>query len=198
MSQPQRNRIFSFQDDHQSRYRWLLATPVSRMAASAADALLTLLAAAPAGWLLYARFGKAAWPPDWAAWGAYLTASPALMAASALCLLYFAAQVVLLARCGQSFGKRLAGIRIVRTDGKAAGWVHAWVLRSLVFVLLWVAVAGTVLRLLGLDDNFNPYELLWIPYVFNFAMLYNLHDNNRTLQDKLAGTAVVEEKMRRE
>lgn len=188
---------FSFQDGHQ-RYRWLLASPLMRVFAALLDALLTAVAAAPALWLLHAHFGKGLADAGRDALLAHMGGSPWLMAALSLLLLYGVAQLVLLARCGQSFGKWLTGIRIVRSNGETAGLFHAWLMRSLVFWLACAAVFTVLLKLAGLDDNFALYEVLWIPMVICFAMLFNLHDNNRTLQDKLAGTAVVGGRVKRD
>lgn len=190
-------KFFSFQDGHK-RYHWLLASPAERMAAGVFDLLFTAAAAAPAVWLLYARFGRDVWSAGAEGLAEYISASVPLMACLTLLAVYVLLQVWLLGRQGQTWGKWLAGIRIVRADGKRAGFIHAVLLRSLVFLLLCVIILGALLKLLTLADNFAVYELLWIPYLVSFTMMFNIHDNSSTLQDKLAGTAVVKQKMKQE
>jgi len=86
-------------------------------------------------------------------------------------------QIVLISRTGQSLGKRVAGIRIVRTDGKPAGFVQGWLVRSFVFVFV----------------DFFLFLLMLVPYLIfltvNLCMLGTTH--RRTVQDRVAGTRVV-------
>lgn len=190
-------KFFSFQDGHK-RYHWLLASPAERITAGVFDLLFTAILAAPAGWLLYTRLGKDWFELPFEDIAAYAAGSVPLMSGMTLFAVYLLFQLWLLCRQGQTWGKWLMGIRVVRADGKIAGFMHTVLLRSLVFLLLCVIILGALLKLLTLADNFAVYELLWIPYLVSFTMLFNIHDNSSTLQDKLAGTAVVKQKMEQE
>jgi len=82
-------------------------------------------------------------------------------------------QVVMLSTRGQTIGKRLVGIRVVRyPDGAKAGFIHGWLLRSLV-----------------------PGVIGLIPYLGAIFMLVDIcfifGDERRCLHDLMAGTKVV-------
>jgi curved DNA-binding protein CbpA len=92
-----------------------------------------------------------------------------------LALLY---TVPMSARTGQTFGKRLRQVRLVREDGSPAGWgaslVHYGV--PIVLVLALSNILGPLALLLGLG-----------------AVLWNIRDRNRQgFHDKLAKTFVVQ------
>lgn len=82
-------------------------------------------------------------------------------------------QVTMLCKHGQSLGKRLTGVRIVRTDGSPVGFVHVILLRSF------------VLQLIGC-----------IPFVGGFVGLIDplliFREDRRCLHDLIADTIVVE------
>lgn len=81
-------------------------------------------------------------------------------------------QVTLLALRGQSVGKLLIGLRIVRLDGSAPGFVHAFVLRSCApFLLEQVPLFGLVFWVVDSCFAFRP--------------------DHRCLHDLIAGTVVV-------
>jgi uncharacterized RDD family membrane protein YckC len=81
-------------------------------------------------------------------------------------------QIILLSTRGQSIGKIVAGIRIVRLDGQAAGFVHAWLLRNF------------VIRIIGAIPVAGPlFSLTDILFIFS--------DSRRCLHDRIAGTHVV-------
>ena len=183
---------FSFEDGHK-RYRWLLASPAERILATIADLLCAAVAAAPAAWALYPLRHT---PQD--QWVKVFTASPLLWLGAALLLVYFAIQAVWLATRGQTLGKRLMNIRIIRDNGHPANFFNSLVLRTLIFNLLCVIMIGGTLLLAHLDDNFKVYELMWIPYVVSFIMLFQTTDDHRTLQDRLAATVIVKARMRQE
>lgn len=88
-------------------------------------------------------------------------------------LLLLVVQVVMLSTRGQTIGKRLLGIRVVRhPDGLPASFVHAWLLRNFVPGLIQV--------------------LPWIGFVFYLAdALFIFTPERRCLHDLIAGTKVV-------
>lgn len=94
-------------------------------------------------------------------------------------------QTALLTSRGQSLGKMICRLKVVKTDGSDAGFVGAVLLREIVF---WVGIAiagGIISALTGWQDN-------WLN---NLAMLVCLVQlcvgNRRTIQDMLAGTVVI-------
>ncbi len=89
---------------------------------------------------------------------------------------FWALQIYLLSTTGQTVAKRWYGLRVVRTDGRPAGFVHGWLLRG---ALLRVIDSVTCLL-------FFPYVIFW---VVNVCTLGSKH--GRTLHDRLAGTRVV-------
>jgi uncharacterized RDD family membrane protein YckC len=103
-----------------------------------------------------------------------------VLALSRLALLIV--QVWMLTTRGQSIGKRVTGIRIVRyeTNGPP-GIVHAWVLRELLF--WFIGVFLSVIPFIG------PM-LLWPAFHLTDACMI-FRDDQRCLHDLLAGTKVV-------
>jgi len=81
-------------------------------------------------------------------------------------------QVTLLVWRGQSVGKLLIGLRIVRLDGSAPGFVHAFVLRSCApFLLEQVPLFGLIFWIVDTCFVFRP--------------------DRRCIHDLIAGTVVV-------
>lgn len=115
-----------------------------------------------------------------------------------LCLTIY--QIVLLSKHGQSIGKRLFNIKIIKKDGNEAGFIGAVLLREVVFdILINMISSGLVILLFlsnssplgehGSDMNFSwPSYLV---YLVCFIMLFVAKDR-RTLQDLIAGTVVVQ------
>ncbi len=90
-----------------------------------------------------------------------------------LLLVLFVVQMTLLTLRGQSLGKLICGTRIVRRDGRRAGFVHAFLLRYLVFnFATGIPKFGMLLAIV------NP--------------LLIFREDRRCLHDLLAGTVVVE------
>jgi uncharacterized RDD family membrane protein YckC len=139
-----------------------LADPVERLKAAGVDALLNY-----GPWLAATLIAREI-PDNRLALGLGLTGMFATLAV----VLYQYASV---ARTGQTIGKRLVEIRVVRLDGTPPGWAHGVLLRNVVFGI-GVYLAGFVFVgwLIGLADAL----LLFSP-------------DHRTLHDRLAGTRVV-------
>jgi hypothetical protein len=79
----------------------------------------------------------------------------------------------LLATCGQSIGKRLVGIKIVRTDGSRASFARIFLLRNLVSTL----------------PGLLPY--FGLLYILLLDPLFIFQDSRRCLHDMIADTIVV-------
>jgi uncharacterized RDD family membrane protein YckC len=87
-------------------------------------------------------------------------------------IVYVTIKISLLTLRGQTIGKWVAGIRIVRLDGQRVGFVRAWLLRDFVVGLISaVPVVGPVFALIDL--------------IFIFS------ESRRCLHDRIAGTVVV-------
>ena len=91
-------------------------------------------------------------------------------------------QVWLLATRGQSIGKLLVGVRIVRfADGGKAGIVYAWLLREVPMTFI-----GMVL---GFVPFIGPVMIRPAFHVTDWCMIFR--DDQRCLHDLIAGTKVV-------
>jgi uncharacterized RDD family membrane protein YckC len=89
-------------------------------------------------------------------------------------------QVWMLHTRGQSIGKRMVGIRVVRQDGSAPGIVYAWVLREL--VIFGIGFMAGVIPFLGIILRPAFHLVDW-------CMIFS--DDQRCLHDRIAGTKVV-------
>lgn len=155
-----------------------LADRSVRLGAYLIDYLLGVLAAVPGlvmlgpaflGMLLEAARGQ---QPDLSTLdlSGMMTGLLVLLAAS---FTLFVIQVWMLSTRGQTIGKRMLGIRIVRhPDNRQAGFVHAWLLRNLVPGLIQM--------------------LPWIGFAFflvDSCLIFT--EQRRCLHDHIAGTKVV-------
>ncbi|MXX81296.1 MAG: RDD family protein [Chloroflexi bacterium] len=107
--------------------------------------------------------------------------------------------LAIVARRGQSPGKSLLGLHVLRTDGAQAGSGYVW-LREFGWDAVLGVVVLTLLLLLGaVASSVGEFLLLWfwLTFVFwTFSLLdaaWLLWDRDRqTLHDKVLGTLVVE------
>jgi len=90
---------------------------------------------------------------------------------------FAALQVYLISISGQTVGKKWFRIRIVRTDGSPAGFIHGWGLRSLV-PAMGIAVLTALMVPVGLFA------------IADIALVWSAQ--RRTLHDRIAGTRVVD------
>ena len=111
-------------------------------------------------------------------------------------LVYGVVQIWMMSRYGQSIGKRIMNIRVIKTNGTDAGFIGTILLREILFNIVVVIVAGILGSLAGLllGDNANAtvsnlvQSALWITC---FVMACDPKRDRRTLQDMLADTVVV-------
>lgn len=123
---------------------------------------------------------------------------PLVAGGSLLLLVYLVAQVWLMARDGQSFGKRIMKIRVLKNSGDNPGLWGTVILREILFnVIVSIAsmIAGYLITLVvqGSPETAELIgnalsQLLWVVCL---VMLFNKTKNRRTLQDMLADTVVV-------
>lgn len=160
-----------------------LATPRVRLASAAVDGLLVGVPLVPAmalaAWYAATMFVAVREagiegdhpPPLGSAW-ATSTVVTALVVGVLLALAISVYQWMLIARTGQSLGKKWMGARIERVDGAPVTFASAVVVRSWVF------------RLVGAI----PY-LGWAFHVIDCLCIFR--EDRRCLHDHLAGTRVV-------
>jgi uncharacterized RDD family membrane protein YckC len=135
-----------------------LATRTSRLGAALLDMALGATAALPGGLLLgkdlVLKLLRQEWPDDF---NVGRVASGLVVLGMGLFLVFIVQTWLLIAR-GQTIGKRVAGIRIVRNrTGAAPGFVHAVLLRSWLANLIGVIPSvGSVFQLLDLAFIFRP------------------------------------------
>lgn len=143
-------------------------TPGVRLLASGLDLGLAALASAPAI--------AVAWSVSRATEEASVSgAATAVVVVSLAVLLSLAlVQIWGLTRTGQTLGKRLAGLKIVRSDGSEAGFTRAFLLRYAAFGLLCAVVPVLGWLVAPLIDGILLFE-----------------QSGRTLHDLLADTQVV-------
>ena len=96
-------------------------------------------------------------------------------------LILLAVQVWLLATRGQTIGKRLIGLRVVKIDGSPAGIVNAWLMREAL-----VTVIGMVA---GFIPLIGPILLRPAFHIVDWCLIFR--DDQRCLHDTIAGTMVV-------
>jgi uncharacterized RDD family membrane protein YckC len=96
-------------------------------------------------------------------------------------LILLIVQVWMLTTRGQSIGKRIVGLRIVKLDGSAPGIVHAWLMREFL-----MSVFGFVLSFLPI---IGPLMLRPALHITDWCMIFR--DDRRCVHDLLAGTKVV-------
>lgn len=150
-----------------------LAERLTRLLAVLADSVVTLV---PIGFAVLAGFRQFKMA-TLGVQGLSSSASAALMLAGALLLGILVANIVLLVRHGQTIGKRLLGIRIVRTDGSRAGFWR--------IVLLRMMVPGFIQRLLQAG-----HPALAVMFALgNVLMIFR--EDRRCLHDHIADTIVV-------
>ncbi len=97
-------------------------------------------------------------------------------------LVFTGYQIWLMTRYGQSLGKRLLGIRVIKEDGSNPGFVRYVLLREFAFNL--------ILQFIGLIPLLGPLVVL-VVWVACVVMLFLEDRDHRTLQDMLANTLVV-------
>lgn len=95
-------------------------------------------------------------------------------------LLLLIVQVVLLTTRGQSIGKIVLRLKVVRLDGSAAGIVHAWLLREAL-----MTVIGVFLGLLPMIG------ILFRPAFHITDWCFVFRADRRCLHDLIAGTKVI-------
>jgi lipoprotein-releasing system permease protein len=133
--------------------------------------------------------------------GVWHEADAFLYATAALPLLGLTFQAYLVVTRGQTIGKRLTGITVVRLDGERVSFARGVLLRVVAMVVIYGVVAGAVLspvlimRLLAPAVAVPDLVLVLLALVAVVAILVDplfiFGTEQRCLHDRLAGTKVV-------
>lgn len=103
-------------------------------------------------------------------------------------LAYTVIQIYYMSRDGQSLGKKIMRIRVLKTDGRNPGFVGTVLVREIAWSVL-VAIIAAVIGLAVGDNGENTINLL--AFLANFVLLFMVKRDRRTLYDILADTVVV-------
>ena len=121
-----------------------------------------------------------------------------------LYLIYGGIQLYFMCKYGQSIGKKLMKIRVVRENGDMAGFVHNVLLREVVYGLIcsviMMVLMGVFVAVFGVEANSGIAMVIdvllqivsYLPTLACFIMLFMESRNRQTLQDLLAKTYVVQ------
>lgn len=143
-------------DDH------ILASPWSRLGAVLLDGFVMMAVMLPAMFLLV---DFETFDPTNGVWDVYSKVGLPM-------LLVAAVQWYLIATSGQSIGKKVVGLKIIKTDGSDVNFVSGVILRSWVAAAIgWIPVVGGIF---GLVDA-----------------LFIFSSEHRTIHDHIAGTKVI-------
>ncbi len=128
----------------------LLASRGSRLSAASVDGVVGLLVVLPACISMTTAIVSAYILQEPLVWTAAMTNSIAL--SLVLLLVWCVVTIVLVARNGQTIGKKALGIKVVRSDGSAAGLGRIFWLRNVAnmvpSMLPFIGIAYTLLDLL--------------------------------------------------
>lgn len=179
-----------------------LASPWKRIGAYLLNVFFAFLAYLP-------LVGAAIWPMrhyasraegmDAEALAASDWSMPWLLGGGLVFLIYMVLQAWMMSSKGQSFGKKVMGIRVLRTDGSNPGFWGTVMMREVVYNLLLgmgAMIIGYLVALLG--GGVVPDKVESIANLVSLAvtvacvvMMFNAAKDRRTVQDYLANTVVV-------
>ncbi|KDN13548.1 putative integral membrane protein [Snodgrassella communis] len=109
-------------------------------------------------------------------------------------LMYFIGQSIMMSTKGQSFGKKLLGIKVIKIDGSNPGFIGTVLFRT---VIPYVAllIVGLTLNLIFYQDIeitlIKPNLIALFFYIICLFMLFRTATYRRTLEDYLAKTIVI-------
>lgn len=103
-------------------------------------------------------------------------------------LAYTVIQIYYMSRDGQSLGKKIMKIRVLKTDGRNPGFVGTVLVREIAWSVL-VAIIAAIIGLIAGENGENAINLL--AFLANFVLLFIIKRDRRTLYDMMADTVVV-------
>lgn len=115
------------------------------------------------------------------------------LAMLAVVLVYGCIQLFLMARDGQSLGKKVMRIRVLKQNGTNPGFFGTVFMREILLGLIFFAVIFMTALLLGdeVAGQWSNIGQLGI-FVVNLVMLFRVQNDYRTIPDLLADTVVVQ------
>ncbi|MFV2029150.1 RDD family protein [Neisseria sp. S1] len=182
---------------HSDEVEVVIASPGSRIAAYLLNLLFSIVAYLP---LLFFVL----WPLMTNDWNATENVdinwlSPGVLGGFAILLIYGVWQLWMMSKHGQSLGKRVMNIRVLKKDGSNPGFIGTVLMREVVYNLLLAVVALVLAFLIVLVLGADMGEAESVGNLISFAasvacfvMLFNKDKDRRTLQDYVAGTVVVQ------
>ncbi|RRD89287.1 RDD family protein [Conchiformibius steedae] len=114
-------------------------------------------------------------------------------------LVYVIWQLIQYSRHGQTLGKKIVGIRVIREDGSNPGFVGAVLLREVVYSIILTIIALIIILPFGLSTASSSSTetvtandaILLMDNLVCVIMMFAARDR-RTLQDMLAKTVVIQ------
>lgn len=117
--------------------------------------------------------------------------SPWFLGGLLILLAFTIAQCVMMSKSGQSMGKKLLNIKIIRENGDEGGFIHNVLVREIAYNIIISVLGYTASLPLHTNPdmmvNIISYGAMFICVIMMFAAR-----ERRTLQDMLAGTVVVQ------
>lgn len=119
-----------------------------------------------------------------------------LMGGFLLMLVYGIVQIFYMSRDGQSLGKKVLGIRVLKTDGQNPGFLGTVLIREIGYglVLFLISAGIGMLGVLMGGENLGDILVNLVQFGASGAcvvMLFQMKNDRRTLQDMMANTVVV-------
>ena len=102
-------------------------------------------------------------------------------------------QLYYMSRYGQSLGKKIMGIRVLKSNGSNPGFLGTVLVRELAWGLIVLVILISAYFVLKVNILICSLLILLI----NFIMLFSVKRDRRTLYDMLADTVVVKLPLRR-
>ncbi|WP_159068666.1 RDD family protein [Neisseria wadsworthii] len=123
-------------------------------------------------------------------------AHPVFLLSILVYLVYGIWQIVIMSKHGQSLGKRLLKIKVIKSNGDEAGFLGTVLLREVVYNIAVSIIVALLVMIVSVLVSETALELLsnlisWLPNLICLVMLFNVKRDRRTLQDYVADTVVV-------
>lgn len=105
-------------------------------------------------------------------------------------IIFYIYQLILMCKYGQSLGKRICNIRVIKTDGSNPGFFGYCIRREFLYYFIINCISTIFIYNKDLFDLMSSV-ISFICFIICFIMLFK-HKQHRTLQDLLAKTLVIQ------